>query len=196
MNLTDKNILPEIRKRRSIRALNDKEIPEKIIHRAVLAAQWAPSSFNEQPWKFVIGNKYKNPETYQKILASVNEWNYRWVQKAPLLFALIGKTFFDLDGRNNTYFSYDCGQAAAFLVLQLTKDNIFTHQIGGFDKEMLAKNLNIPKGYEPVVVIVAGYQGEISELPEDLQAEENKERTRKHLDKVGLNEWDKPYFNS
>ncbi len=195
MALNDPKIIEEIRRRKSIRALSSKEIPEEILRRAVSAAQWAPSSFNEQPWKYIIGNKYKNPQTYEKILASVNEWNYRWVQKAPVLFALIGKTFFDLDGRDNTYFAYDCGQSAAFLVLQLTKDGVFTHQIGGFDKELLAKNLNVPKGYEPVVVIVAGYQGEISELPEDLQVEETKERTRKPLEKTGWSEWDKPYFS-
>ena len=187
------NIIPEILKRRSIRAFSPKEIPISALKNAIEAARWAASSFNEQPWTFIIGDKYKNPETYNKILQTLNEWNQRWAKNAPVLILQVGKTFFDLDGRFNDYYKYDCGQATAMLVLQLTRENIFAHQMAGFDKQKAKDLFNIPEGYEPTVVVAIGFQGDINILPEDLKEIENSERTRKSLDKIAFSEWNKPF---
>ena len=186
-------IIPEVLKRRSIRAFSDKPIPNNIIKNAIESARWAPSAFNEQPWRFIIGNKHQNPDTYNKILQSLNEWNQRWAKNAPVLILQVGKTFYDLDGRNNEYFLYDCGQATAMLVLQLTKHEVFTHQMAGFDKKIAKELLNIPEKYEPIVVIAAGFQGDIEILPEDLKEIENKKRERLGHEKIAMSEWDKPF---
>ena len=46
--------LHDIRTRRSIRAYQDKPVPEELIQTLLAAAMQAPSACNQQPWQFVV----------------------------------------------------------------------------------------------------------------------------------------------
>lgn len=58
-------VLPIILERWSPRAFEDRDVSRADLKKIFEAARWAPSSFNEQPWRFIIG--HRNSETYKKI---------------------------------------------------------------------------------------------------------------------------------
>ncbi len=47
-------LIDAIKNRRSIRKYQTKPIPQNLIEEILLAANWAPSAHNAQPWRFII----------------------------------------------------------------------------------------------------------------------------------------------
>ena len=64
-------------KRWSPLAFADRPVPVDVLHRLLEAARWAPSSYGEQPWAFIIGTKDK-PAEYAKVLECLIEFNQGW----------------------------------------------------------------------------------------------------------------------
>src|SRR5262249_41310498 len=48
------------------------------------AARWAPSSYNEQPWRYIVATK-ENPSEFQRLLSCLVEGNQAWAKAAPVL---------------------------------------------------------------------------------------------------------------
>ena len=164
-------ILELIKQRRSRRTYDDKLVEVEKIQAMFEAARWAPSSGNEQPWTYLYATK-EQVELYQKIFDSLMDGNKIWVARAPLLIvAMVRKNFIRNDKPNGSA-KYDLGAANAFLSLQATQLGLNVHQMGGFDKEMAQTLLNIPSNYEPVVILAAGYLGDVETLPEPLKERE------------------------
>ena len=67
------DIHPIIKKRWSPRAFQSTPIQKETVQRLLEAARWAPSSFNEQPWRFMVG--FKGDDTWQKIHDTMVEFN-------------------------------------------------------------------------------------------------------------------------
>lgn len=167
----ERPILELIKQRRSRRAYDDKLVEVEKIQAMFEAARWAPSSGNEQPWTYLYATK-EQVELYQKIFDSLMDGNKIWVARAPLLIvAMVRKNFIRNDKPNGSA-KYDLGAANAFLSLQATQLGLNVHQMGGFDKEMAQTLLNIPSNYEPVVILAAGYLGDVETLPESLKERE------------------------
>ena len=167
----ERPILELIKQRRSRRAYDDKLVEVEKIQAMFEAARWAPSSSNEQPWTYLYATK-EQVELYQKIFDSLMDGNKIWVARAPLLIvAMVRKNFIRNDKPNGSA-KYDLGAANAFLSLQATQLGLNVHQMGGFDKEMAQTLLNIPSNYEPVVILAAGYLGDVETLPEPLKERE------------------------
>lgn len=167
----ERPILELIKQRRSRRAYDDKLVEVEKIQAMFEAARWAPSSGNEQPWTYLYATK-EQVELYQKIFDSLMDGNKIWVARAPLLIvAMVRKNFIRNDKPNGSA-KYDLGAANAFLSLQATHLGLNVHQMGGFDKEMAQTLLNIPSNYEPVVILAAGYLGDVETLPESLKERE------------------------
>jgi nitroreductase len=153
--------------------------PEKL--RSVLeAARWAPSSFNEQPWVFLVATK-DDPENFARLLGCLVEGNRVWAQHAPVLMLSVAKLSFDMSGKPNRHALHDVGAASADLTLQATALGLFVHQMAGFDSEKARREFSIPEGYEPGAAIALGYLGDDAGLPEKLRARNKSARKRKPL---------------
>ena len=153
--------------------------PEKL--RSVLeAARWAPSSFNEQPWIYLVATK-EDPENFQKLLGCLVEGNQAWAKNAPVLMLSVAKLSFAMNGKPNRHALHDVGAASANLTLQATALGLFVHQMAGFDIEKARREFSIPEGYEPGAAIALGYLGDDSGLPEKLRARNKSARKRKPL---------------
>jgi len=172
-----------IKKRWSPRSFSDQTIPEEILFSLFEAASWAASSRNEQPWRFICGIK-GNGENYDKIFSTLAEGNQKWAETAPVLVIGCAKTHFDLNNKPNFHAFHDLGQALANLFIQAISYNIYTHPMGGFDKDLTKEIFNISEAYEPVVAIAIGYLGLSENLPDDLKESEEKPRTRNDLGKI------------
>jgi len=171
-------IHPLLKKRWSPRAFSDKLIDAATIRSLFEAARWAPSSMNEQPWRFIIG--LKGDDTYRSIFEALVEFNRLWAGFAPVLAVSCGKTAFSgkNDGKPNESFAYDVGQSVAHLTFQAMHEGLYVHQMGGFDKKMVIENFSIPEGFVPLTVFAIGYLGEPEMLHPNLIASEKGERVR------------------
>jgi len=166
--------------------------PEKL--RQVLeAAQWAASSYNEQPWHFIIATQ-ENRDAFDRLLGCLAEGNQEWAKAAPVLMVSVAKCYFERNGEPNRHAFHDVGAAVASLTIQATALGLFVHQMAGFDVPKTRDVYQIPEGYEPVAAIALGYLGDSLALSERLQQREFSPRKRKSLDSFVFSEqWNQPF---
>ena len=184
-------VTPVIRQRWSPRSFTDREVSVSNLMKVFEAARWAPSSSNEQPWRFLVG--LRNSATHAKIAATLVGFNQAWAPKAPVLILGTAHTKFSRNGNPNGYALYDLGAASAFVILQASALGIVTHQMGGFDRDAARQAFEVPEDYALGSVMALGYQGEPDALSnEKLIENETAPRTRKPLSEVAFTAWDEP----
>ncbi|MCE2935728.1 MAG: nitroreductase family protein [Cyclobacteriaceae bacterium] len=176
-NTIEHPVFAEIRERKSRRAYLPTPVSGETIKSLFEAARWAPSSSNEQPWAYLYATK-DQPELWEKIFDSLMEGNKLWTREAPLLVvSMVRKNFLKNDKPNGSA-RFDLGAANAFLSLQATHLGLNVHQMGGFEKDKIIGNLNIPDTHEPVVVLAIGYPGTPEQLAEPFKTRETALRER------------------
>ncbi|MEO8481715.1 MAG: nitroreductase family protein [Acidobacteriota bacterium] len=164
----DHEILDVIRHRWSPRAFDAAgDVSDAELHRLFEAARWAPSSANEQPWRFVVASARRTPEAFAAMLDALNPKNQAWAKHAAALVLTAVRLTFERNGAPNTAAWYDAGQAVGFLSLQATADGLATRQMVGFDPERVRTASGMPTLFEPTVVIAIGRVGD----PERLEVE-------------------------
>ena len=164
-------------------AFSDDPISENDLEILFEAARWAPSSFNEQPWRFVYSRR-EDPESFQTMVSVLNEANQVWARHAPILGISIAKSKFTLNDKPNRFAFHDTGLAMGGLLAQATSMGIKVHQMGGYSQEKARELLGIPQGYEPVAMFVVGYAGDPGELPESIRKKSERPRERRPLDQT------------
>ena len=170
-----------IRRRQSPRAFADRAVEPEKLRSLLEAARWAPSSFNEQPWAYLVATR-EEPEQFARLLSVLMEGNRGWAQKAPALMLSVAKLRFDRNGNLNRHAFHDVGLATANLVTQATAMGLSAHQMAGFDAEKAREVFAIPGGWEPVTAIALGYPEDASALTGRLRDLELAPRTRKPLE--------------
>lgn len=176
---TDHPVLESIRKRWSPRAFSNQEVSTEKLKSLFEAARWAPSSFNEQPWSFIVANK--GEAHYQKLFECMVEGNQKWAGPAPVLGVSVAKKKFDKNGKENRHYFHDVGMAMYNLIIQAISFDLYVHQMAGFEPEKIVRNFNIPEGFEPVAMFALGYIGDPEQLDEKLKQAEVKPRERKKI---------------
>ncbi|MEK0286234.1 nitroreductase family protein [Caldifermentibacillus hisashii] len=151
----------------SPRSFSEQEVPEDILLSIFEAARWAPSAFNEQPWRFIIA---RTKEAREKFYSFISEFNLTWCKKAPVLVLILSKKNSER-GENKSH-AFDTGAAWGFLALQATKCGLVTHPMTGFHFEKAREVLGIPDDYAIQALVAIGYQGEREDLPSNLQEQE------------------------
>ncbi len=179
---TNRNISENIKNRWSPRAFDGKPIEEGKLLSILEAGRWAASAFNEQPWRFVVGKK--GDEKYEKILASLIEWNRQWAGEAPVLILNLAKRTFTRNGKPNTTALYDLGQAVAGMAIEAVNQELITHQMSGFDMEKAETLLAVSDDFQAVSVMAVGTAGNIKNLSEDMQQMETSTRERKTIEEL------------
>jgi len=170
-----------LRQRWSPRAFADRLIEPEKLRSLLEAARWAPSSYNEQPWSFIVATR-ENPTEFNRLLTCLVEGNIRWAQHAPVLMISVAKMAFDRNKKPNRHAYHDVGLAVENLVIQGTALGLSVHQMAGFHVDKAREMYAIPEGYEPVAAMAIGYPGDPEGLPEDLRERELAPRTRKSLE--------------
>lgn len=167
-------------RRWSPRAFAERPVESDKLASLFEAARWAPSSSNEQPWRFVVATK-DDRVAYDRLLACLLEGNRKWAFRAPVLLLSVARLQFEEDGKPNRHALHDAGMALENLLLQATALGLVAHPMAGFDVEQARTDLKIPAGFEPVAIVAVGYPGEPTVLPDNLQQRESKPRERKPL---------------
>lgn len=137
---------------------SNRPVTEDQIQAIIKAGQLAPSSYNDQPWYFIICDRTTNPNAYAKVFNTLVEFNQKWVESVPLLIVVIAST----NSHKNSYnrhAQYDTGAAAFSMMLQATSLGLMAHQMGGFDETKLQAAFGISKDFVPMAVMAVGYPG-------------------------------------
>ena len=162
-------------RRYSPRQFSDRPITQEVLLEIISAVRQAPSSFNEQPWRFIYALK-SGESGYEDLLSCLNEKNQTWAVQAPALMLGIAKTTFSSSDKPNRHAWYDTGAAVGMMTLKATALDVFVHQMAGFDASRAQKVLQIPDGYEPVAMIAMGY----------LDDEQKPEKPRRSLEEIAF----------
>ena len=144
------------------------------------AARWAPSSYNEQPWRYIVA-KQEQTEDFHRLLSCLLELNQVWAKAAPVLALGISRLRFSHNEQPNRAAIHDLGIANGYLVLEATARGLAVHQMIGILPDKAREIYEIPEGYEPMIGLAIGYRGAPQALPEELAKRDLARRPRKPL---------------
>lgn len=181
-NPVDKDIHPLFRKRWSPYVFDaEKSVATSDLESLFEAARWTMSSFNAQPWRYIVGVRERDPETWDGVFECLLEGNRGWAQHAPVLALGLVQTHFEHNGKANHLARHDLGAASAALTFEATERGLTVHQMAGFNRHHVPVRFRLDHGLEPVTAIAIGYPGDPALAVPELAKRDRRERERKHL---------------
>ena len=145
------------------------------------AGRWAPSCNGDEPWRYLIWDKGRDPQGWQKAYDCLNENNKKWVKNVPLLMLSCAGSTFEATGKPNRWTQHDTGAASVSMALQAVALGLIVHQMGGWDVDKARAAFDIPADYTPMAMIAVGYQTGPEILDEETKAKEMRPRARKPI---------------
>ena len=159
-----------ILKRWSPRAMTGEPLSEAEVLSLFEAARWAPSTYNEQEWRFLYARR--DTPQWPLLFDLLIEFNQSWCKNAALLGLTIAHKVFERNGKPNPHHMYDAGAAWENLALQGTSMGLVTHGMAGFDPEKARTSLKIPDDYAIGAMFAVGRPAPAETLPEGMREKE------------------------
>ena len=150
------------------------------------AARWAMSSYNAQPWRYIVANRASDEALWQQVLSVVVEANQQWAQHAPVLALGLYEPNFEFNGKPNKAAQHDLGAGSAFLTLEATARGLVVHQMIGIDPAKASETFQLPDSIEPFTALAIGHAGSNPSLPDEYAERDANERQRKPLSEIIL----------
>lgn len=167
---------------------------EKIM-RLLEAARWAPSCFNEQPWRFLIFDG-SDEDAIKRARGCLSQGN-EWALKAPLLVLSVARDNFTRNEKSNRTAQHDVGLATENLYLEAVELGLVAHGMAGFDAERARSEFQIPEGFTVLAMTAIGYpyQGSLDALDEASRVRELTPRARRPIGEIAFaGTWDAAYI--
>ena len=139
-----------VKTRLTVRRFKPDRLPDKVVDRILKAAQWAPSSRNQQPWRLIV---IKDPETLAELgrIAASG----RFLGRAPMAIAIA------MEGADTPWL--DAGRMMQQMELVAWAEGLGTCFVGFPTAEQVRgvkTLLGIPDGVELITVLPFGYRAE------------------------------------
>jgi nitroreductase len=158
----------------------DRAVSEADIRSLFEAARWAASSYNDQPWRFIVATQ-KNAKDFERLLSCLVEENQGWAKSVPVLALGVVSLHFSHNQKPNRVATHDLGLAAGNLTVEATARGLAVHQMAGIFPDKARELYGIPEGFEAVTGIAIGYAADPEQLPEELKKRDLAPRMRKPL---------------
>lgn len=142
------------------------------------AARWAASSYNEQPWRYLVATRHES-EDHARLLSCLVEANQAWAEAAPVLALGVAAADFQRNGEPNRSARHDLGTASAGLTFEAAARGLYVHQMAGIDPERVRKAFAVPAGFEPCTGLAIGYPAAADEMSERLLERDRRPRDRR-----------------
>jgi len=181
---TDYPISEIISRRWSARAFSTRSVESSKLLSILEAARWAPSSRNEQPWRYIVFTN-DNPEMLSKAQSVLKEIN-DYAKRAPILICAITKKTYSENGSPNRLYFHDLGAANENMFLEAFNQGLIMHEMGGFDVQKAREIFDVPDDYEVGIMIAIGYQDTYHVLPDRLKQKAFTPRARKPLSEIAF----------
>ena len=189
---TDHPILQVLAERWSPYGFEDRSVSEADLRSLFEAARWAASSYNEQPWNYLVATR-ENPQEFGRLLSCLVEANQAWAKAAPVLVLGIVHLQFAKNNQDNRAAVHDLGLAAGNLVAEATARGLSVHQMIGILPDKAREIYQIPEHFEAWTAMAIGYKADPAKLPDALKERDLAPRQRKPLSEfVFTGQWGKP----
>jgi nitroreductase len=182
---TETSIHELIAGRWSPRAYSSKAVSREHLHAVLEAARWAPSSYNMQPWRFMVFDRHTDSGAYDKAFATLVPFNQGWNAPVPVLITALAQTL-NAKGEPNRCAPYDTGAASMSLVLQAHALGLAAHQMSGFDVNAFRETFKVPDDVEVIAMIALGHYGDAAALDDALRERESAPRARRPLSEIAF----------
>ena len=190
--VTDYPILQVLAERWSPYGFDDRPVREADLRSLFEAARWAPSSYNEQPWRYLVATK-ENPREFERLLLCLVEGNQAWAKAAPVLALGIVSLRFAKNNKDNRAAVHDLGLASGNLVIEATSRGLSVHQMIGLLPEKAREVFQIPEHYEAWTALAIGYKTDAAKREEVVDERDLASRQRKPLSEfVFTGQWGQP----
>ena len=187
---TDHPIHELIAKRWNPYLFADRAIPKEDLCSLFEAARWTMSSYNAQPWRYIVGIRGYTNALRAQILSVLLDGNQAWAGHAPVLALGLVEHNFEHNGKPNKAAVHDLGAASAHLTLEATARGLFVHQIIGLDPDKARSVFDLPDSIEPFTGLAIGYTGSVEGADEEYASRDSRPRERKSLKDILLVELD------
>lgn len=145
------------------------------------AARWSPSCNGVEPWRYLIWDRTRDAEGFEKAFECLSDSNKLWVKNVPLLMLGIASSDPLPPDRPNRWTQHDVGMASMSIVLQAVALGLAAHQMAGYNVDKARAAFSIPADLTPMSMIAVGYQAEPDVLDEVTKKKELTVRARKPL---------------
>lgn len=162
----------------SPRAMTGEDLDNEEIMSLFEAARWAPSSYNNQPWRFIYARR--NTEHWERMFSLLADGNKSWAKNSALLVVVISRKNFEYNEKPARTHQFDAGSAWENLALEAFSRGLVAHGMQGFDYDKARIDCVIPDDFEVMAMIAIGKKGPREGLPPDLR-EKEKQSDRKPL---------------
>jgi len=178
-------ILDQIKERWSPRSFSNEAVSQEELMTMLEAASWSYSSYNEQPWRYIVA--LKETEKFQKVLSTLVPPNAAWAKNAAAFIVSFAKMAMSKEGEPpNAAAVHDAGAANMLMTLQAQSMGIYVHPMGGFNPVQMTMIFETPDDVLPLCVFAVGHLGKPENLPEPFDKIELKPRERKPLEEIIL----------
>jgi nitroreductase len=185
-------IQPFIAERWSPYSFADRAVAPNDLQSLFEAARWAASSYNEQPWHYIVATR-ENPAEFLRLLSCLVEGNQVWAKAAPVLALAVVSLKSSQDNEENRAAVHDLGLADGNLCAEATARGLSVHQMIGILPDKARELYKIPPQCQAWTALAIGYKGDPAKLPEGLKARDLAARQRKSLSQfVFTGTWGNP----
>ena len=179
------NVHELIRDRRSPSGFLDTPVSDEALRALFEAARWAASSYNEQPWRYLVARK-QDARAYERILSILVEGNRAWARHAPVLALGLVSTRFVRNDKPNVAAHHDLGAASAQLTFEATRRGLVVHQMIGIEPEKARALYDLPEGIEAVTGLAIGRASAPEATPEAFRERDLAPRQRRAMDETEI----------
>lgn len=169
-----------ITKRWSPYGFSDRAVSREDVCALFEAARWAASSYNEQPWRYIVATR-DDAAGFETLLSCLVEGNQAWARAAPVLALGCTSLLFKLNGKPNAAAVHDLGLAAGNICLEATARGLHVHQMIGILPDKARELYHVPQEFQPFTGLAIGYAADPSTLPDNFKQRDLAARTRKPL---------------
>lgn len=160
----------------------DRSVSEEDLRALFEAARWTMSSYNAQPWRYIVGVRERSREVWEQVLSVLVEGNKPWAMNASVLALGLVEHIFEHNGKENKAAVHDLGAASANLTFEATARGLCVHQMIGIEPDKAREVFGISGSLEPFTGLAIGYAGDPSHVGEEYAKRDARERRRKTLD--------------
>ncbi len=161
-----------------------KSVDSETLSSVFEAARWSMSSYNAQPWRYIVANRSNDEALWNKVLEVLVEGNRPWATHAPVLALGLVTPNFEHNGKPNKAALHDLGAASASLTFEATSRDLVVHQMIGIDPDKARETFDLDDSVEPVTALAIGYAGHNNALDSEYVKRDTRKRERKPLSEI------------
>ena len=146
------------------------------------AARWAPSTYNEQEWRFLYARR--DSSYWPLFFGLLVDANQAWCNNAAVLVVVLARKRFSKNNKPNPVHLFDAGCASENLALQASMMGLVSHGMAGFDFDEARTTLNVPEVFDVAAMFAIGHPGDPDNLPDELRKRETPSGRRAVMESI------------